>query len=243
VHLAIVLILLLAGLVVSRQVIPAMLGAGGAGPAGGGGGGRQGTGGVPARERLEYIDVSPSAPEPRAIAPQAVPPPKTLRPHVEQGRPVIPPPAIPPSLQMSVKAPDPPRLLAMTRGVGGGAGNDGSRGAGPGTGGGVGTGAGTGRGSATGPGTGGGTGTIYPPTPDFLLIPPLPRPDKLKGKSIVVTFIIDATGKPERIEFESTGDGGYDRLLREKFSEFRFRPAHRADGTPVPSRYVTEVRL
>jgi hypothetical protein len=107
----------------------------------------------------------------------------------------------------------------------------------------VGTGAGTGRGSATGPGTGGGAGSIYPPTPDFLLIPPLPRPDKLKGKSIVVTFIIDATGKPQRIEFESTGDGDYDRLLREKFSEFRFRPAHRADGTPVPSRYVTEVRL
>lgn len=130
----------------------------------------------------------------------------------------------------------------MATGAGDSAGSGSTSGRGPGTGGGVGTGEGTGRGSATGPGTGGGTGTIYPATPDFLLLPPDP-PDKLKGKSVIVTFIIDAQGRPQRVEFESTGDRAYDQLLREKFSEFHFRPAHTMDGKPVPSRLVIPLRL
>jgi protein TonB len=245
VHLLIVVLLVLASVVASRDIIPAMLGAGGPGPAGGGGGGTKGLG---AHERLRYIDVSPAPPEPSTVAPKALPPPqpkvqlKPVRPRVEQPNPVLPDP-VKPTLEVRVQAPPLPRRFAATTGAGGGTGTDGTNGSGPGTGGGVGTGAGTGRGSATGPGTGGGEGTIYPPTPDFLLIPPLPRPDELKGKTITVTFFIDAQGKPQRIEFESTGNGGYDRRLRDKFAEFRFRPAHRMDGTPVPSRYVTEVHL
>lgn len=247
VHVVLVLILVLVSIVTSRSVIEAMRGAGGAGPEGGGGGG----GGAQVQERVQYIRVAPPAstsPKKAAVVPPKTvvpPPPKVVKPkpapRVEKPA-VQPPPPVSAPIDVHVKAPDPPTNLAMAAGAGDSAGAGNTSGRGPGTGGGVGTGTGPGRGSATGPGTGGGTGTIYPATPDFLLLPPDP-PDKLKGRSVIVTFIIDAHGRPERVEFESTGDRAYDKLLREKFSAFHFRPAHTMDGTAVPSRLVIPLRL
>jgi hypothetical protein len=128
--------------------------------------------------------------------------------------------------------------------AGAGTGNSGaSGGAGRGTGGGVGTGTGTGRGSATGPGTGGGAGDIYPATPDFLVMPALPVPSKVRGRTIRLEFDLDARGNITALKFNSTGDSGYDKELRARLMEYRFRPAHKADGTPVPSVYVTELTL
>jgi hypothetical protein len=107
----------------------------------------------------------------------------------------------------------------------------------------VGTGIGTGRGSAEGPGTGGGEGTIYPATPDFLVMPALPVPKRVQGKTIELRFSIDEHGRILKVDFESTGDSGYDKQLRARLSEYRFRPAHKMDGTPVPSVYVTQLTL
>jgi len=242
-----VVLLVLASVITSRNVIQAIRGAGGAGPEGGGGGG-----GAHLQERLEYIQVAPAAakaPQKAAVVPPKVvvpPQPKVVkpmppRPHIEKPAVQVPPPVTPP-VAVHVSTPDPPQTLAMAAGAGDSTGAGNTSGRGPGMGGGIGTGEGTGRGSATGPGTGGGTGKIYSATPDFLLLPPDP-PDKLKGKSVIVTFFIDAHGRPDRVEFESTGDRTYDKLLRDKFSEFHFHPAHTMDGTPVPSRLVVPVRL
>jgi hypothetical protein len=124
-----------------------------------------------------------------------------------------------------------------------GAGTDGTNGSGPGTGGGQGTGTGTGRGSGTGPGTGGGNSTIFPATPDFAVIPPLPVPKHLHGKTVELRFTLDATGRVVRFDFDSTGDSGYDHQLKERLGEYHFRPAHTSDGTPVASVFVTQVVL
>jgi hypothetical protein len=153
--------------------------------------------------------------------------------------PVAPPP--PTGIQSTAAA---PRQLALGAGgdsSGGGAGAAG--GAGPGSGGGTGSGTGTGRGSATGSGTGGGEGSIYPATPDFLVMPALPVPSKVRGKTIQLVFRLDERGNILELKFDPTGDSGYDKELRSRLLEYRFRPAHKADGTPVPSVYVTELTL
>lgn len=102
---------------------------------------------------------------------------------------------------------------------------------------------GTGRGSATGPGTGGGEGSIYPATPDFLVMPALPVPSGVRGKTIQLVFKLDDRGNILDLKFNPTGDASYDRELRSRLMEYRFRPAHKLDGTPVPSVYVTELTL
>jgi protein TonB len=199
-------------------------GAGGPGPAGGGGGGRGGKGGTPEtdRERLQFVRVV----EP----PKPVPPVPT---------PVIPPPKPQeevPKVDIKTDAPPDKVEMSLVSGTGGGTGNDGSAGNGPGTGGGVGSGVGTGRGSATGPGTGGGPGTIYPPTPVETILPPLPVPERIKDTQVKVVFDVDEKGAVVDVTFTPTGDGGYNRKLRERLANYRFRPAVRWDGTPVRAK-------
>jgi protein TonB len=134
---------------------------------------------------------------------------------------------------VATRAAAPAINLALESGVGGGTATDGSRGTGPGTGGGAGSGVGVGRGSGTGRGTGGGLDVIHPPTPDFTPIPPWPVPAKLKGQSVVLLFTVDQNGRTVKLEFRPTRDGSYNRKIRETYAEARFRPAVRADGTPV----------
>ncbi|HEX5436405.1 MAG TPA: hypothetical protein VFW98_04560 [Gemmatimonadaceae bacterium] len=250
IHVAIVLFVLLASLIAAHLWAPPIGGSGGAGAAGGGGGGNGGTGTPHLQERLRYLRLQPSSPQPRATPhtappkPLSVPPPKT-----------VPPPTVKPHVERTSLDPGAVRDPVMTAHVAlpagpsaalslaGGVGTDGTAGNGPGRGGGTGSGVGTGHGSAVGPGSGGGAGTIYPPTPEFMLIPPIPIPDKVKGKVVHITFFIDAHGRPERVEFSSTGDGAYDRLLRSKLAEYRFKPATTAAGKPVAARYVADVRL
>ncbi|NUR19377.1 MAG: hypothetical protein HOQ12_07560, partial [Gemmatimonadaceae bacterium] len=111
----------------------------------------------------------------------------------------------------------------------------GTGGAGPGSGGGIGSGVGTGIGSANGPGTGGGADTLYPPYPMTLPQPPQPVPKNVK--LIVFDFDVDSTGRVVGVRFTETPDGGYNKKLREVMSRFRFRPATRADGTPVRANF------
>lgn len=216
-------------------------GAGGAGPVGGGGG--RPLGGAPmVEERVTFERLATPAPSPvphpsRAplVAPLPVPPPVAV-PRV------VPPPVAVPQTTVAAVAAD---SLAAAVGAGAGAAGDsaGTGGAGPGTGGGVGTGTGTGRGSAAGPGTGGGTGEIYPATPDVMILPPLPVPGHLHGREITLRFSIDSTGRITGIAFPPTGDDAYDRQLRARLMQYHFRPAHRADGTPVASVFEMPMRL
>lgn len=218
----------------SPELMREVLGAGGIGAAGGGGGGNRGTGGQMKQERLQFVRVAPAPPPP---APVVRPP---------EIKPLVPPPPPPPQPKPT-PSPVPPspapatdagEAKSATLGTGGGSGNDGSVGSGPGSGGGVGSGVGTGRGSSVGPGTGGGPGTVYPPAPTELFLPPLPVPNKAKG-TIVVVFDVDSTGKVLDLQFPPTKDGSYNRKLRDALAAIRFRPAVNAQGVPI--RAKTEI--
>ncbi len=225
------------------DVIGEMTGAGGPGPAGGGGGGSGGTGGGRvAQERITYVVPAPPPPtvESKFIQPPVVePPPPEVKPPE-----VVPPvetPPVPPTPEPAVPASSNTGPLSdaasATAGSGGGAGSDGSGGSGPGSGGGVGSGIGTGRGSGVGAGTGGGSGTIFPPTPSELFIPPVPVPDRVKGRTITIVFDVDSTGKVIDFELTPTRDAAYNRKLREILGATRFRPATDGNGRPVRAKY------
>jgi hypothetical protein len=209
-------------------------GAGGAGPAGGGGGGRGGTGGNTV-ETLRYVRLAPDpVPTPTSIVPTPTPPPVPT-PKVEPPKPKpveTPPPAPAPPQQSVVPAPQ-SVVAAVTPGVGGGSGTDGTAGAGPGTGGGVGSGVGTGRGSATGAGTGGGTQINFPPQPIEFFLPPLPPPSSVRGFRLVAEFDVDSTGRVLDFKFTETRDGDYNRRIAGVLRAMRFRPGTRPDGSPL----------
>ena len=209
VHLLLVVLLLTP--VVASAVAPELFPGGGPGPAGGGGGGTGGVGGWRRHEpitpeRLRYMRIAPEPP-PAETAETTVPP-------VVVPKDETPPPEPEPAVE---KPPEqPPADAAPVPGTGGGTGKDGTSGTGPGTGGGTGSGSGTGTGSGNGPGTGGGDGRDYSPMPDVIVLPPEPRPNRVKGKTVVVTFTLNERGDILRIDFASTGDRGYDRRLREQ---------------------------
>lgn len=229
-HAAIILALVLPSLIGRQLIEPEQQGAGGAGPAGGGGGGTRGTGGAPTTERLRFLQLFQAAPAPtppKAAATQPpVPPPTPPQPEPETPKPV--PEVAPTEREAAPPAPD----VALP-GSGGGSGSDGTGGNGPGRGGGIGSGDGTGRGTANGPGTGGGGGDIYPPTVTNLAILPIPFPSRVRPYKMVATFEVDERGNARLLGFNPSRDSGYNRKIREMLAEVRFRPAIRADGTPV----------
>jgi protein TonB len=232
-HGAIILALVLPTLLARALITEEQQGAGGAGPAGGGGGGMRGSGGRMDPERLRFINLVPpaAAPTPPRVSPTPIPvlpPPKAPEPD-----PVTPTPV--PEAAAPVAAPN-----IATEGTGGGTGSDGTGGNGPGRGGGVGSGEGTGRGSGTGPGTGGGGDLIYPPTVTNLPILPLPVPNRVRPYKMVAQFEVDERGNARLLGFNPSRDSGYNRKIREMLAEVRFRPATRADGTPVrDTTYIT----
>lgn len=243
-HLLIALLVLAPTLFVSAQLIDFQQeGAGGPGPAGGGGGGSRGSGGAEsaryAREQLDFVVIAP--PPPKKPEPK-----KPEEPIKEEAKIVPPPPPPPPpepepqvSVDTAAKAALPADSgVSVVKGTDGGSGNDGTAGSGPGRGGGVGSGVGTGRGSGTGPGTGGGEGTIYPPAVVSLPILPLPIPPKVRPYRMVAQFEVDSLGNAKLLAFNPSRDAGYNRRIREMLLEIRFRPAVRADGTPVKALAV-----
>lgn len=237
VHALIVLLLIGGILTVGKAEIAR--GAGGAGPMGGGGGGRLGLAGSHSREQLKYVQLATPKPAAPVIHPPITPPVKKPPKPVET-KPVL-KPQVTPTEQVAPPSSAAPTVVAVAPSAG--AGMDGTDGAGPGTGGGTGAGNGTGRGSGNGPGTGGGEGTVYPATPDFAVIPPLPVPKGLHGKTVELRFTIDESGRVVKFDFDPTGDSGYDRELKSRLSEYHFRPAHKQDGTPVASVFVTQFTL
>jgi protein TonB len=195
------------------------LGAGGPGPAGGGGGGNNGTGSV------HYVELAPPPkPAPPPVIPQIQPPkpPEPVIPELEA-----------PKLAQQTKI----EVQSPIVGLGGGTGNDGTKGNGPGSGGGIGNGIGTGRGSATGPGTGGGDQENYPPKPTEMFIPPLPLPSKVKGFHLVAVFDIDEKGRIIDVVFNPTRDGDYNRKLNDILKSFKFLPGTTPKGVPVRAKF------
>lgn len=225
---ALIVMLLIVPALVSTGVIEVTPGGGGPGPAGGGGGGNRGTGGAyRERERLQYIQVSPTPVATPSTLPPIVPP-------VEEKKDTQ--PVVPPTVEVNTEMPKTAIAIDLTSGTGGGSGTDGSAGSGPGSGGGTGSGIGTGRGSGTGPGTGGGPGTIYPPTPAVLLVAPFPIPEKIRGTQVIAVFDVDERGNVISFDFTRTKDGSYNKRLRDMLGEIRFRPATTFDGTPVRAK-------
>jgi len=242
----VLIVLLLVGGILTVEKAEIALGAGGASAAGGGGGGHLSLGGARTQERVRYVQLSAPKPATPAVVRQPVKPvvkPPVVKPPpkpVVQEQPIV-KPHVSPTEQVPPPATGAPTVIAVAPSAG--AGTDGTDGAGPGTGGGVGAGTGPGRGSGNGPGTGGGTGTVYPATPDFAVIPPLPVPKGLHGKTVQLRFTIDESGRVVKFDFDPTGDSGYDRELKSRLAEYHFRPAHKQDGTPVASVFITQFTL
>ncbi len=227
-HAAILLALILPGLLARQLIVTDQDGAGGPGPAGGGGGGNSGTGGAVNPERLQFLQLARPAPAQAPVQP--TPKPAPLPPLTPPPEPTVKPEAAPPTPQPEAATAAP---NIATPGTGGGSGSDGSRGNGPGRGGGIGSGEGTGRGSGNGPGTGGGGQEIFPPSVTNLPILPLPVPSRVRPYRLVATFEVDERGNAKLLSFNPSRDSGYNRKIREMLAEVRFRPATRADGTPV----------
>lgn len=228
IHLLLAAVLFLPPFLAERLDLPMSAGAGGLSPAGGGGGGAGGSGGeriVP--ERITYLQVAPApVPPPAKVEAPVVTPPVPVKP--PEPKPPQPEPVATP-----IPAPPTPAAAAPTTGTGGGSGNDRSAGTGPGSGGGVGSGVGTGRGSGTGPGTGGGGDDVSPPQVTTMVVLPSPVPRKVRPYTMVAWFDVDERGRATLIAFNPSKDSGYNQRVREILAEYRFRPAVRADGTPV----------
>ncbi len=227
------IVLVLIGPFVAHDLLVDNEGAGGPGPAGGGGGGNRGSGGA---ERATYIEV---APPPPPVARQPSTQPQLVTPPVQ--RPPEPQPIAPPLADPIATTVTSPVSTVGT----GGTGSDGSGGTGPGTGGGRGSGVGTGTGSGTGPGTGGGSGRVYPPTVTHLAMLPVPVPAKVRPYTLVAVFEVDERGNARLLHFNESKDSGYNKKIRAMLEEIRFRPAVRADGTPVrdTTSIIAEARL
>lgn len=186
----------------------------------GGGGGGGGQGGD-----VAFVMTTPPPPAPAPVVETPVPTPT-----------FVPPPPAP----TQTPTPEPVTPAPATAAPAGGAV---SAGTGGGSGGGQGTGQGPGTGSGVGPGSGGGTGGGVagggregtPPQWNFMPPPLEGIPKSLRGKSVEVTFRLDATGKV--LDFDVVPpitDRGYARKFAEAMRDIRFRPARDGDGRPVP---------
>lgn len=197
-------------------------------PGGGGGGGTGGSG---------FVTILPPPPPPppavTEVAPTVVP---TEIPPVE-AEPVVDPAPVPPP-----PAPTPPAgNPGGTQGTGGGSGGGEGTGTGPGQGSGVGPGSGGGSGG----GTGGGGQRGRPPESRALILPPIDNiPRALRGRSVEVTFHIDATGVVTALEVvPPIADRGYARKFDEAMRGYRFRPARDADDRAVAGILVMTVNF
>ena len=196
---------------------------------GGGGGGTRGTGGV------KFIQVAKPA-APPVTPPQEKPVLPPLQPVVEPPKPVVAEPVVPqmelPKLTVA-DAKAEVKVESPVIGVGGGVGNDGTRGNGPGSGGGIGNGIGTGTGNGVGPGTGSGTLDHIPCKNIEMLLPPLPVPGNVRGFKLIAKFDVDERGKLIRVDFTPTKSGDYNRKLNDILRGMKFKAGTTLEGSPI----------
>lgn len=115
---------------------------------------------------------------------------------------------------------------------------------GPGRGRGAGGGAGRGLGPGSGSGTGGSGGEVFPPQARYSILPPLPRPGSVRGKTFRVHFWVDAAGRVTRVDVSPPiADGEYRRQFVALMYQYTFAPALKPDGTPVAGEMVLTITL
>ncbi len=101
--------------------------------------------------------------------------------------------------------------------------------------------AGTGAGSGGGPGGG---AEVFPPQARFSILPPLPKPASVRGKSFRVRFWVSVTGRVTRVDVSPPiPDTEYRKRFVELMYEYTFTPAMRPDGTPVAGETVLTITL
>jgi hypothetical protein len=61
--------------------------------------------------------------------------------------------------------------------------------------------------------------------------PPIPVPASVRGLSTTFLFVVDSTGRVERLSFVGLRDHDYDRRLVAAFRQTPFEPARKPDGT------------
>jgi len=182
--------------------------------------GREGGGGG---WRVEYLALPPY----RAPAPP------------DQTRPQRPQP--PPIIQAEVRDVAPTTSLAAVVSL---AAPPGAVGAGAGAGSGGGVGVGRGPGTGSGVGRGGGAGEVFPPQALHTILPPLPKPASMRGKSFRVHFWVSPTGRVTRVDVSPPiPDGDYRKRFVQLMYEYTFTPAMRPDGTPVAGETVLVITL
>ncbi len=223
-HVAVVLLLVWSG---SRLLTDERAPGPGHGRGGGGGGGN--------RTLVLYVAPAPAPPAPAPPAPALVMP--------KQVTMVV--PAVP--VDTTPKAPAPaPAPVQPSQGQGPGEG----AGTGPGKGPGSGSGSGGGNGSGVGPGAGpdsGGGGTMYPPSPQGIILPPSHPPSALRGTRLTAVFEISAFGRGDARRARSGAEGP---LLRQRFPgsvaplhlHARPYPGRPARGRVVPDHLHVVIR-
>jgi hypothetical protein len=179
--------------------------------------------------RVAYITLpTPRAP---ARAPVTVTPPPATPPAIVIPTPT-PPPVIPPPVpeaQVAVAAVAADSAPGADRAESGGE---------PGEGGGTGGGTGEGAGPGTGPGSGE-HGAGRAAQLRHQVLPPENPPKELRGVELRITFLVDESGKPVRIEVDPPiQDKKFARKLTETMLSYRFRPALGPDGRPVASTFI-----
>jgi hypothetical protein len=121
-----------------------------------------------------------------------------------------------------------PRLLASGAGPGGGGGG----------------GRGGGSGAASGSGGAGAGDDIFPPQARYSILPPLPRPASVRGRTFRVHFWVDAAGNVTRVAVSPPiPNAGYARQFTALMSQYTFSPARRPDGTATSGETVLTFTL
>jgi hypothetical protein len=144
---------------------------------------------------------------------------------------IVPPPVQPVPVPVTVRKLDVPLPTGTVVAAAEGAGTDGS-------GGGAGGGHGAGLGTDSGPGTGGEGGEIFPPKPKYTILPPLPQPSSVRGKTFRVHFWVNAQGRVTRVRVEpEIRDAAYRRQFLDFMHEYAFEPARRQDGTTIDGEF------
>lgn len=202
---------------------------GGEGPVGGGGGG--------GARVIAYVDLPAYVPPRREREEQQQPVDELVIPRIE-----VAPVEMPvEDLRFEVRRDTTPITSTV---LGEGAGTGGGRGAGTGTGGGIGSGRGTGVGSGVGPGTGGEGGEIFAPAPRFTILPPLPRPNSVKGREFQFLFTVGPDGRVEDVKIRpEIRDADYRRRLMAQLYQWTFAPALTREGVPVRGEALVTLAL
>ncbi len=180
-------------------------------------------GGGAAAAAVAYLTLPPYRPEARRSA-------ATLR------------PPTPPAVALPIE--EPPATLSLAEAIGKSGLAAWSLAGGSGAGSGLGIGAGRGSGPGSGPGFGGGEGEVFPPQTRYSILPPLPKPPAVRGKTFRVHFWVDAAGRVTRVDVSPPiPDGEYRKEFVRLMYQYTFTPALRADGTPVAGETVLTITL